>query len=62
VPVITRDLFLCKPTSKSLAEIIVNGKSLGIVWEKPFRINITRALKPGDHKLEIKVTNLWLIV
>jgi alpha-L-rhamnosidase len=45
---------------KNLAEVIVNGKSLGILWKKPFRINVTSALKPGNNKIEIKVTNLWV--
>jgi hypothetical protein len=45
---------------KNIAEVFVNGKSLGIVWKKPFRVNVTGALKPGDNKLEIKVTNLWV--
>jgi hypothetical protein len=44
----------------NLAEIILNGKSLGIVWKKPFRTDITGALKPGENKLVIKVTNLWV--
>ncbi len=45
---------------KNLAEVIVNGKSLGIVWKKPFRVDISSAIKPGANKLEIKVTNLWV--
>jgi hypothetical protein len=45
---------------KNLAEVIVNGKSLGIVWKKPFRVDATDALKPGDNQIEIKVTNLWV--
>ena len=45
---------------KNLAEVIVNGKSLGIVWKKPFRIDVTGALKPGENTLVIKVTNLWV--
>jgi len=45
---------------KNLAEVVVNGKSLGIVWKKPFRIEATHALKAGENKLEIKVTNLWV--
>ena len=43
---------------KALA--LVNGKSLGIVWKQPFRVNVTGAMKAGDNKLEIKVTNLWV--
>jgi hypothetical protein len=45
---------------QNLAEVAVNGKSLGIVWKKPFKVNITDALKQGDNSLEIKVTNLWV--
>jgi len=40
--------------------VIVNGKSLGIVWKQPFRVDVTNALKAGDNKIEIKVTDLWV--
>lgn len=45
---------------KDIAEVFVNGKSLGIVWKKPFRVDATAVLKPGKNTLEIKVTNLWV--
>ena len=45
---------------KNLAEVIINGKSLGIVWKTPFRVDVTKALKKGENKLVIKVTNLWV--
>jgi ribosomal protein L30E len=45
---------------KNLAEVFVNGKSLGIVWKKPFRVNVTGVLNPGENSLAIKVTNLWV--
>ncbi|MFD2719641.1 glycosyl hydrolase [Hymenobacter monticola] len=45
---------------KNLAEVIVNGKSLGIVWKKPFRVDVTNALKTGDNAVQVKVTNLWV--
>jgi hypothetical protein len=54
------ELWLDLGDVKNLAEAIVNGRSLGIVWKTPFRINITSALKPGENKLEIKVTDLWV--
>lgn len=37
----------------------MNGKSLGILWKAPFRVDVTGALKPGTNQLEIKITNLW---
>lgn len=37
----------------------INGKSLGVLWKEPFRMDITEATKVGMNKLEIRVTNLW---
>ncbi len=45
---------------KNLAEVSVNGKALGILWKTPYRVDVTRALKPGANALEIKVTNPWV--
>ena len=47
-------------TVKNLAEIIVNGRNLGVLWKAPFRMDISEALKSGENKLEIKVVNLWV--
>ncbi len=44
---------------RELAEVKVNGKSCGIVWCPPFRVDITSAVKPGENKLEIEVVNFW---
>ncbi len=44
---------------KNLAEVYVNGQSLGILWKPPFRVNITQAARPGNNQLVIKITNLW---
>jgi alpha-L-rhamnosidase len=45
---------------KNLAEVTVNGKSLGIVWHAPYRMEVTSALKPGANEVIIKVTNAWV--
>lgn len=45
---------------ENLAEVSVNGESMGIVWKKPFRVNITSALHEGENELDIKVINLWV--
>jgi hypothetical protein len=42
-----------------LAEVIVNGHNLGVLWKQPFRVDLSSALKPGANELEIRVTNLW---
>ena len=45
---------------KNIAEVIVNGKNVGTVWKKPFKIDITSAAKEGDNTLQIHVTNSWV--
>jgi hypothetical protein len=45
---------------KNLAEVTVNGKSLGIVWHTPYRVDATSALKPGSNEVMIKVINAWV--
>ena len=52
-------LFLDLGRVQVLAEVIVNGKNLGILWKLPFRVEVTDAIHPGDNDLEIRVTNLW---
>ncbi|MDD2598697.1 MAG: glycosyl hydrolase [Kiritimatiellae bacterium] len=46
-------------TVAALAQVRLNGKDLGIVWTAPWRIELTNALKSGENKLEIEVTNPW---
>ena len=45
---------------KNLAEVTVNGRSLGIVWHSPYRVDATSALKSGANEITIKVTNAWV--
>jgi hypothetical protein len=45
---------------KNIAQVRVNGQDLGIVWKAPFRVDVSKALKPGSNRLEVKVTNLWV--
>jgi hypothetical protein len=42
-----------------LAEIIVNGKNLGIIWTRPYEKDITEALQKGRNEIEVRVTSLW---
>lgn len=44
---------------RELAEVKVNGQSCGVTWAPPFRVDITRALKPGVNQLEVEVVNFW---
>ncbi|MDX1283587.1 MAG: glycosyl hydrolase [Draconibacterium sp.] len=42
-----------------IAEVKINGIDKGVIWTKPFRLDITNDLKKGENKLEIKVVNSW---
>jgi len=44
---------------RDIAEVKVNGKSAGLVWAPPYRVDVTGALRPGTNQLEIGVTNEW---
>jgi hypothetical protein len=44
---------------KHLAEVAVNGKALGVLWCKPFAVDIASALRPGRNELAVTVTNTW---
>ena len=52
-------IFLNLGELKNVAEVRLNGKSLGVLWTKPFRVEITGALKSGNNELEIDIVNLW---
>ena len=42
-----------------MAEVTVNGKTLGTLWKAPYSIDITPALQSGKNTLRVKVVNLW---
>jgi hypothetical protein len=45
---------------KELAEVFVNGQSVGITWKSPFKIDLGKTLHAGDNTIQIKVANLWV--
>lgn len=44
---------------ESLAEIVLNGQKVGVIWTNPFEIDVTDYLKTGENRLEITVYNTW---
>lgn len=42
-----------------VGKVWLNGTLLGILWAKPYRLDITDVLRPGDNLLEIEVANTW---
>lgn len=44
---------------ESMAEVTINGKDVGVIWTKPYQIDVSDFLKDGKNHLEIKVVNTW---
>ena len=44
---------------KNIAEAILNGKNLGVVWKTPFVLNVEDVIRKGINTLEIRITNTW---
>ncbi|MBP7935503.1 MAG: hypothetical protein KA354_12730 [Phycisphaerae bacterium] len=43
-----------------MAEVTLNGKSLGTLWKPPYRVDISEVAKAGENTLEVRVVNLWI--
>jgi hypothetical protein len=43
-----------------VAEVLVNGRTVGIAWKPPYRLDIGAAIKAGTNRLEVRVANLWV--
>jgi hypothetical protein len=44
---------------REIATVRLNGRELGVLWQKPFRVHATAAARAGTNHLEIDITNLW---
>ncbi|RZF59840.1 glycosyl hydrolase [Sphingobacterium corticibacterium] len=44
---------------ESLAEIVLNGREVGVIWTNPLEIDVTDYLTRGKNKLEVRVYNTW---
>ena len=44
---------------RNIAEVTLNGKSLGIRWKPPFSYEVSGLVRPGKNTLAVKITNLW---
>jgi hypothetical protein len=42
-----------------VAEVYLNGRSLGILWKPPFKVDISDAIRPGANELVVEVANTW---
>jgi hypothetical protein len=42
-----------------IARVTLNGKELGVVWRPPFRVDVTKVVRPSENELEVMVFNSW---
>jgi hypothetical protein len=45
---------------REAAEVFVNGQRAGSVWHPPYELDVSRQLRAGVNKIEVKVANLSL--
>ena len=43
----------------NLAEVWINEMHSGVAWKPPFRVDVTNAIRLGNNKIRIQVTNTW---
>jgi hypothetical protein len=53
-------VFLDLGEMRDVAEVFVNGKTAGILWTKPFAVDITSLVKEGENDLKMEVVNMWV--
>ncbi len=45
---------------RDVAEVFINDKSAGILWKKPYRVDISQWVQPGVNDLRIEIVNMWV--
>lgn len=48
------------PPIQAAALVVINGKSAGALWHPPYRLDVSKLLKPGVNHIEIDVYNTAL--
>uniref|UniRef100_UPI0035195EE0 glycosylhydrolase-like jelly roll fold domain-containing protein n=1 Tax=Pelomonas sp. KK5 TaxID=1855730 RepID=UPI0035195EE0 len=55
-----RTLMLDLGTVAEVAELSINGRPAGIAWKAPYRLDVSKLLRPGTNELQLKLSNLWV--
>jgi hypothetical protein len=53
-------LWLDLGEAHEVAEVRVNGTPVGSAWHAPYRVDVSKAAKPGPNTLQVRVANLWI--
>jgi hypothetical protein len=56
---VKRDFSIAFDSVYNIATVKINGIDCGTLWTAPFKLNISNAIRPGENKIAIEVTNTW---
>ncbi|MBN1387566.1 MAG: hypothetical protein JW965_03920 [Bacteroidales bacterium] len=45
---------------RDVAEVFINGKRAGVLWKRPFTLDITDLVRNGENQLKIEIVNMWV--
>ena len=54
-----RNIFLALEEIEKIARVKVNGQEAGVLWSKPYSLDITENLREGSNEINIEVANVW---
>ncbi|MBJ6121631.1 glycosyl hydrolase [Sphingomonas mollis] len=60
LPVVKGRLMLDLGRIGDVAEVRVNGQSVGTAWHVPYRLDLGTAARRGRNRIEVRVANLWV--
>jgi hypothetical protein len=47
-------------TVADIARVLINDREVGVLWQPPFRADVTAFLRDGTNVLEVRVANRWI--
>ncbi len=54
-----KPVWICLENVYNLATVMINGIDCGTIWAKPYKLDISKAIKQGVNNIEIKVASTW---
>ena len=54
-----KELILDLGEVRDVAEVFINGKSAGVLWKKPFQVDINQLVHVGENDIQIEIVNMW---
>jgi hypothetical protein len=55
----SKELILDLGELRDVAEVFINEISAGVLWKKPYQVDISELVQPGTNDLKIELVNMW---